>query len=295
MKRNPADKSLLFELLKENSTEKALKWIEVQADKIARSDAPASLFLAFSQASRYFNKEKFQVAEERQIQLESKFPEVEFPHWDLLQLARTYLLLNYEAEKETWFKTVDQLFETADMYEHKALFSALPLLPYQKDLIERAIDGLRTNISLVFDAIALHNPYPAAYFPEANWNQMILKAIFMQRPIYQVQKLDERRNIALAGIARDFAHERWAAGRDVMPELWRLVVPFLDDSFLKDLERVLSTADTLQIKAALLAIFESEFESAKKHLKDYPEISDAISKKEISWKSIGSEFQLTRV
>jgi hypothetical protein len=98
-------------------------------------------------------------------------------------MARTDWVMKLPLEKEIWFKTINQLFETGDLYEQEALFAALPVLPFQTELIPRAIDGLRTNISLVFDAIALNNPFPSTYFPEANWNQMVLKAIFMQRPL----------------------------------------------------------------------------------------------------------------
>ena len=38
---------------------------------------------------------------------------------------------------------------------------------------------------------------------------------------------------------RDYAHERWAAGRPVAPELWRCVGPFAEGAALDDLARVL--------------------------------------------------------
>jgi hypothetical protein len=204
-------------------------------------------------------------------------------------------MLSYPQEKVAWFAAMNQLFETADMYEHQALFAALPLMPFQEDLIPRAIDGLRTNISLVFDAIALNNPFPAKYFPEANWNQMVLKAIFMQRPLYRIQGLEGRRNLALAAIARDFAHERWAAGREVMPEIWRLVAPFVNEMYLEDLKKTLATGDDLQVKAALLTLRESAFTEAKSLLESYPDQVAALDMDAIAWESIGSEFQRTRV
>src|SRR5690606_6963163 len=195
----------------------------------------------------------------------------------------------YPQDKKSWFEVMNQLFETADMNEHQALFAALPLMPFQEELIPRAIDGLRTNISLVFDAIALNNPFPERYFPEANWNQMVLKAIFMQRPLYRIQGLEERRNPALAAIARDFAHERWAAGRDVMPEIWRLVSPFLDEDSFEDLKTTMETKDNLQIKAALLALRESAYLPAKEILELYPDQVASLDMDAIAWESIGSE------
>ena len=55
---------------------------------------------------------------------------------------------------------------------------------------------------------------------------MILKAIFIERPLYKIYGLDKRMNKPLAEMLVAYVNERWAAGRDVTPELWRLVVPF---------------------------------------------------------------------
>lgn len=295
MNKEIEESSLFYQLLADLSDEKSLKWIQAQASKIANSTDPNILYLAFSQASRYFKKVSCTPSEKLETQLQTQYANLEVSYWTLLQVARTYLVLKLPFDKEKWFKTINQLFETGDLYEQQALFAALPVMPYQKDLIPRAIDGLRTNISVVFDAIALNNPYPAKYFPEANWNQMVLKAIFMQRPLYRIQNLEFRRNPALADIARDFAHERWAAGRHVMPGLWRLIVPYVNQSFQKDLEKVLETNDLLQMKAGLLAIQEAEYTPVKKWLEKYPEITEGIHQGEITWESIGLEFQRTRV
>ncbi len=286
---------LFYQLLALGADEKSLSWIRSQGEKIEKSGDSNSLFISFSQASRYFKKVSVSPSKDFESKIKSNYANLEVSYWNFLQIARTYLVMQLPLEKGKWFKTVNQLFETGDLYEQQALFAALPVLPFQEELIPRAIDGLRTNISLVFDAIALNNPFPPTYFPESNWNQMVLKAIFMQRPLYRIQNLDERRNPALAAIARDFAHERWAAGREVMPELWRLVSPFVNDSYQKDLEHVLATNDPLQIKAVLLALQDSDFAPAKKLLEDYPEILAEIKTQSITWESIGSEFQRTRV
>jgi hypothetical protein len=167
-------------------------------------------------------------------------------------------------------------------------------MPFQPEMMERAIEGLRTNISSVFDAVALNNPYPSQYFDERAWNQMVLKAVFMQRPLYQIQNSDKRANAELAKILVDFAHERWAAGRTVMPELWRFVGPFINSDNLADIQKVLDSGDPLQQKAALLACNSSDFEPAKKLLEQHPDIRNAMTKGEISWELIGDEFQANK-
>jgi len=281
--------------LADNSGPEALVWLAEQSQKITHSTSPNAFFLAFSKASRHFKKETLSIALGTLSLEESGMLQFSLSHWDSLQAARTILLLQLPQEKTSWLTTVQQLFETADMYEQQALYAALPLLPFVEDLVPRAIEGCRTNMSLVFDAIALHNPYPARFFPEANWNQLVLKAIFMQRPLYQIQQLDQRRNSALAAMGVDFAHERWAAGRAVMPELWRLVAPFLDENVLADLKKVLASADPNERAAGALALHESSYPAAKELLGAYPDLATACATGGLNWEKIGQDFQESRV
>jgi hypothetical protein len=288
-------KSFLWELLEKRVEEKSKTWLGQKAEQIETASSNSSFFLSFSQASRFFKKENLGISDQEKGQGEKLVQGFDPSHWDLLQTARAYLLLNFPQEKERWFAAVNQLFETGDMYEQQALYAALPLMPFPQDLVSRAIDGCRTNMTVVFDAIALNNPFPTKYFPEANWNQLVLKSIFMQRPLYQIQKLDERRNPALADIASDFAHERWAAGREVMPELWRLVAPFINEKFVADLKKIMASKDQLEVEAGLLALFGCESEVAKQLLQGHNEELMAIEYGEITWEKIGRDFQEKRV
>jgi hypothetical protein len=282
-------------ILSKNAEEKSLNWLSQKTEKIQFSGSPTAFFLSFSQASRFFSKEKLQLDEADKNKADELVAGYEPEFWNVLQTARTYLLLSYPQDKEAWFSAVNQLFETADMHEHQALFAALPLMPFQEDLVDRAIDGCRTNVALIFDSIALNNPYPAKYFPEANWNQMVLKAVFMQRPLYRIQSQDSRSNIALAEIARDFAHERWAAGRNVMPELWRLVSPFLNEKYLEDLQKVMSSKDNLELEGGALALFNGPSGTGKSLLGEFPTLASQIESGEINWEKVGKEYQDTRV
>ncbi|WP_111668945.1 EboA domain-containing protein [Algoriphagus litoralis] len=282
------------EVLSSRAELKALDWLHTQTEKIIAEASPIKFFLAFSQASRFFKKEKMVLNQQEIDRAASLVAGFDPGHWDLLQTARTYLLLHFPQEKERWFTAINQLFETGDLYEQQALYAALPLMPFQEELLPRAIDGCRTNMTLIFDAIALNNPYPSNYFPEANWNQLVLKSIFMQRPLYRIQQLDERRNPALAAIASDFAHERWAAGREVMPELWRLVAPFINEKFIADLKKVLASNDQLEIEAGLLALIGCHSEEAKQLLQGHNEEVMAIEYGEITWEKIGRDFQEKR-
>ena len=282
----------LKKALEANAEPASLTWLEEQADKIKASTSPNSFFLAFSRASRYFKKEGVSWTEGAK----SSLPEgVDPSAWDSLQVARIYLVLQLPFQNESWQAILQQLFETGDMYEQQALYAALPLFPNPEGLLPRAIEGCRTNMSLIFDAIALRNPFPARFFPEANWNQLVLKAIFMQRPLYLIQDLDRRRNVALAAMATDFAHERWAAGRAVMPEVWRLLVPFMGPQYLEDLKKVLEATDATEQKAGALAAYQSSYAPAKELLTAYPSLQEACATATYSWEDLGIEFQKNRV
>lgn len=284
-------KAYLLELLEKRCDSKSLDWLTSQVEKINSDSGSSKFFLAFSQSSRFFKKDLLAISPAEQASAAELVKGFEPAFWDLLQTARTYLVLSYAVDREIWLKAINQLFETGDYYEQQALYAALPLLPYPEELLSRAIDGCRTNMTIIFDAIALNNPFPAQRFPEANWNQMVLKSIFMQRPIYRIQQVEQRRNAALASIASDFAHERWAAGRAVMPELWRLVVPFVDDKLLEDLKKVVNSEDQMEAEAGILAIYQCTFEPAKKLLQAYSEVVSAIEYGEITWEKIGKDFQ----
>src|SRR5690606_23929807 len=134
---------------------------------------------------------------------------------------------------------------------------ALPLLPHPDRWIFRATEGIRSNMTSVFEAVALRNPYPSEQFDETQWNQMVLKAVFVGSPLHLVQRLDDRANPRLARMLRDYAHERWAASRPVTPELWRIVGRYAGDEWIGDLEQVLLTGTPAEQQAAALALSES--------------------------------------
>jgi hypothetical protein len=141
-------------------------------------------------------------------------------------------------------------------------------------------------MTAVFQAIALHNPYPARQFDEAAWNQLVLKAIFVDCPLHPIYGLDERVNSTLARILIDYVHERWAAKRRVTPELWRLVAPFITTLTLNDLETALSRGDRIQQDAVALACSKSNLPAAVALLDVYPQLKQRLDAGAINWSSI---------
>jgi hypothetical protein len=177
--------------------------------------------------------------------------------FDLQQLCRLLLMVQLPADRNQ--QILEPVFETADIKELVSLYKGLYWLPNAENFTLRIAEGIRTNMTDVFDAIALQNPYPFQYLTENAWNQMVLKAIFMGRPLHQIYRLRERNNTQLALILHDYIHERWSAGRTVTPEIWQLMPGFVNDAIEADLKRAAASTDMEERNAALKALAESGF------------------------------------
>jgi hypothetical protein len=181
---------------------------------------------------------------------------------------------------------VNNIIEVADTGELETFLKYLILLPNPEVFKNTAVEALRTNIVTVFDAITLNNPYPAKYFNNQQWNQMYLKAAFMERDLSMIQAIDDRANKDLTRIISDYAHERWAASRKIDPLFWRPVTGFLNDTLLLDMKRLLSSDDLQENRAGALCCFNSKNEQALKLVDQYPKLKDQIASKEVTWKTV---------
>ena len=274
-------------IIKAQVNKKELEWINQQEKKLQNHFQLRSFYLAFSSAPRFISKKPLCLTEEELSKADLLRNGFQPERWNLLQCVRTYLLLMLPVgDAESYAATLTKLFETADMEEQVTLHASLLLLPYPDFLTKRATEGLRTNITDVFDAIALHNPFPIDYLNEDAWNQMILKAVFMQRPLYRIYGGDKRANPELARMLVDFAHERWAANRQVSPELWRFVGPFLNKNYLTDIEKVIK-GNSLQIEAGLMACTSSKQAKGEQILNQFPDIKKDIENGRLNWNMIG--------
>lgn len=282
-------KKYLYQYIQTSLTNKGKEWLDMQLSKLENDPKVRDFYLAFSAASRFLDNTALPEAEWKETEsLRAGFrPE----NWTLLQAGRVLILLFLPAKEKTVYQQVlHQLFDTADMNEQVALYSALPLLAYPSLHVKRAAEGVRTNMTVVFDAIALGNPYPADFMEENAWNQLYLKAAFMDRPIHKIYGIEKRANERLARIISDYAHERWAAGRLVSPELWRPVGRFVDETIAEDLKKVFAGTNPLQQQAVALICHESTNPEAKKMLELMPEWTTLLVNKGLSWQSIGEQW-----
>jgi hypothetical protein len=274
MKNN--SKNWLWEIIKSNSLTHEIDWL------LAKSAlTEIEIMTAFVAAPRFLQKIEIPFSYPMELGQDIQIP------WSFVRICRVWLLLELEsASPENFNKNIETLFDTAEMNELVALYSALPFWKEPQHWLFRATDAVRSNMGLVFDAIALGNPFPAEHFSEAAWNQLILKTIFNDKPIHLIAGFKERENEILAKTISDFAHERWAAGRAVAPEVWRLTAAYIDESLLKDMEHLLRSTELDNQKAAALACSESSFEAAKVLLNNYPDLKLQIQQGSVAWSDL---------
>lgn len=282
--------AFLERLLRQQASPAAASWLKEQQQAI-REKGPNKLYLAFSQASRFFETKGLQLSPEEEAEADKLCAGFRPRYWNQQQAARALLLVALAGLEEAPFiGHLTRLVETADVAEQTAFYTALPLFPYPLALRKSAAEGLRTNMTIVFDAIALHNPYPAAYLEEKAWNQLVLKAVFLDRPLYQIWGADKRANADLAGMLLDFAHERWAAQRSVSPEIWRFIGPYLQKETMPDIRRVSEQGSSLEQEAVLLACSTSTLPEAQELLNQHKNSADRIMRGSISWSSLGQHY-----
>lgn len=110
-------------------------------------------------------------------------------------------------------------FTNGDAGEQRSFCRAVSLLPAPERFLSTMTDTCRTNILPLFESLACENPYPARYFPELHFNQMVLKAMFNSVALARIVGLAQRRNAELSRMSTDYAAERTAAGRTVPPDI----------------------------------------------------------------------------
>ena len=273
--------NLLWEVLDTHLSAAEAEWLAKQ--KNAR---PIELMTAFVAAPRFLSKKIIQPSIEQASALEELLPGFSVENWSFVRLSRVWLLSCLDAsDKEAYCRHIETLFDTAEMNELVALYSALPILVYPEQWLFRATDAVRSNMGVVFDAL-LHNPYPYQHFSELAWNQLVLKAIFTDKPLHYIVGLDERTNEKLVLTLSDFAHERWAAGRFVAPQVWRLVSKFLNDDLLSDVKQLFASLSEYDQQAAALVCYHSDYAPAKVLLSQHPDLEKAVKHHQLTWTNL---------
>jgi hypothetical protein len=266
----------------------AADWLGTVAGLVQAAPADRPLYLAIGEVSRRVPRQPLAPTEADLAVAAASRPGWDPHDWTLDQAARVRLLLASTADGALLSRRLDTLCSAADVGELVAFYRGLPLYPDPPRHVLRAAEGVRSNMRVVFEAVAHRNPYPAEHFVESAWNQMVLKALFVGTRLDLIAGLDRRANPALARMLCDYAHERWAASRPVSPELWRCVGPFATGAVLDDFRRLLERGTGTEKQAAALALATAEDAGAKALLDSHPALAEAARGGSLDWESLAT-------
>jgi len=287
MSETSTPREFLHRWLDRQLPEAGSAWLREQLGKLGGEVRDRDLYLALGLVPRRLGKADLDLSD-ADLELAGQARAGWDPRgWSVDQAARILILLHAGGTGETFAQRFVQLCRTADVAEAIAFYRGLPLYPDPERLEAQAAEGTRTNMRAVFEAVAHRNPYPREQFSENRWNHMVLKALFVGSTLHPIQGLDERTNPTLARMLCDYAHERWAAGRPVSPELWRCVGPHADAEALGDLQRVLATGGASERKAAALALAACSDAKAAALLGQAPDLAAAVARGALTWDNLG--------
>ena len=283
-------RALLAQWLEQRLAPETRAWLDEQRRQVTAADGDRALFMAISFVQRRLGKADLALDASDLAAAREARPGWDPADWSVDQAARLLLLLEGGGIGSTFAEKLKKLMATSDVAETITYLRGLPLYPDPELHLARAREGARSNMRPVFEAVAHKNPYPVEVFDENAWNHMVLKALFVGSTLHPIQGLEARANPGLASMLRDYAHERWAAGRPVTPELWRCIGRFADAEALADLEKVLTTGTALEQEGAALALAACPKPEAAALLAKAPAHAAAIAAKTLTWTTLGQKL-----
>lgn len=195
-------------------------WFE---NVVAEAGDPDRFRLAFGEAPRRLGRVPVTLDGPERGGLETAGLAGGLEGWRLDETARAALLL--ETVDALPPAALDRLVETTwrrgDSLAARAVLRTLPLLPAPARFLGVALEGARSSLQLVFEAIACGNPYPAAHFHEVHFNDLVLKAVAADLRHDRIVGLHARVNPELLRLVRAHVALRRAAGRQVPAALGR--------------------------------------------------------------------------
>lgn len=224
--------TLLDEITQQLTSEQAA-WLTKSVKQLATTDDIENDLLDLSVVvKRKFNQdlttanESFALysADEiiRFILLKTAFDAAHQQQLEVKSLARAYYLAGDESEK-------------------CALLKSFNLLDPQGSAVNVAINSARCNGLIEFSAIALNNTYPSLHFPELNFDQLVLKSLFLGLDISKILGLSTRLNPKLSNMCFSYVVEQALAERVPPASIWLAIQPEdLTDDLAQSLEKYLT-------------------------------------------------------
>ncbi len=199
--------------------EAAASWFKQALHKVrARGEATDAFLIMWTGAGRRLGPTPI----ESPTPEENARPAAFFPAgWPADEYGRVLLLQAVLDARlpEVHAALVHELFMTGDLRERHAVLRALPFLPEPERFLTTGVEAMRNNALSVIEAIACDNAYPARYFTEEAFNQMVLKCLFCEISLARVEGLAARVTPELRRMVAGYATERRAAGRSVPEDI----------------------------------------------------------------------------
>lgn len=267
-------------------------WLDDQLVKLGSDPSLKSFHITSSMIARKLGKNDLNLSPADLQSAEAARSGWNPSQWSIDVAARVLLLITLSTNDTVNFsERFKEYRRTADVSEALALYCGLPLYDEPKLLVEQVAQGLRTNIKAEFEAIAHQNPFPAEQFEESQWNNMVLKSLFIGAMLEPISGLDRRTNAKLAQALTDYAHERWAADRFVSPEIWRCIGPYAKGDHFKDFQRIIDHGTATGKRAIALALKMTPESAGRSRI--YAQLSEfdlAISDGVLTWTVVADEM-----
>jgi hypothetical protein len=206
------------------SEPKQAAWFANAMAEAGADDAARALPIAFAGAGRRLGRATATLTDSERDALRAAGMTDLPDTWGLDEIGRVALLLRAASQisETARGRLVADLYEKGELREQQAVLRALAHLPEPRSYLAVAVTACRSHAQSVFEAIACENPYPAAFFPDLNFNQMVLKAVFTGASVDRIAGLDARITPELARMAEGYASERRAAGRPIPTDIDRI-------------------------------------------------------------------------
>ena len=204
----------------------AFAWFDTELSSLQHHPEQGRWFKALGLAPRKLGKADLKPSREELQAADQLRHGLDPTDWSIDQTARIGLTLAfYQADDASFAHQVALLVDTSEINELLAIFRGFALFPHPQALEPKAREAIRSTMRPVYEAMAHRNPYPLEFFDEAAWNQMIVKAFFLDSSVWQIQGVDQRYNTDLSFMLIKLVQERWSAARFIAPEIWRCAVP----------------------------------------------------------------------
>jgi hypothetical protein len=262
-------------------------WFRDAIDKVVHAGNDRALGVAIGLAARKLGRADLALTPADAARTAALRPGFDARDWSVDQLARVAMMAaSHDGDDAAFAARFDGFCATAEVNELIALCRGLPIYPGARLLEPRAREAVRSGMKPVFEAVAHRNPYPREAFAEDPWNHMVVKALFIGASLWPIQGLDERANPHLARMLVDFAHERWAAGRSVSPELWRCVAPHADTQGIAALRRAFDAGGDKDRLAVALAVERSDAAGLLSLRNEMQVLSVRLADDNITWRDL---------